>query len=89
MKIKNLIEMKLLGYTVFSDRENYITMFKRLLDHFIIHPLKKILKFERCSYCEKLTRDFEKVVVDYEPDEDGGHRVWGYACQNCIWHFEG
>lgn len=82
MKIKNLIEMKLLGYTVYSNKENYITMIERLLEHFI-HPLKKFLKIERCEYCGKLTRNVEKVVVDYEPDEDGGYRVWGYVCQDC------
>jgi len=39
---RNKVEMKLLGYTVYSDKENWNTTFDRMLKK-LLYPIKKHL----------------------------------------------
>jgi hypothetical protein len=88
---RNKVEMKLLGYTVYSDKENWNTTFDRMLKK-LLYPIKKHLGIGFCAECGKFNFGNRKQVIDWEVDydQDGptGYPIYGYVCENCDWIIE-
>jgi hypothetical protein len=82
MSLKNKIELAVLGYTVYSDREGFDKTLYRLADKFLFYPLRKYFGFGRCYSCGKWGK-VELAPIDAEPSEDGVTVFQEYFCENC------
>jgi len=80
--LKNKIEMALLGYTVYGDKEGYDKTLYRLADRFLFSPIRKHFNFGKCYICGKWGK-VELTTVDAEPSEDGVVIYKEYVCENC------
>jgi hypothetical protein len=80
--LKNKIEMTLLGYTVYGDKEGYDKTFYRLADKFLFSTIREKFNFGKCYVCEKWGK-VELVPVDAEPSEDGVMMIKEYVCEDC------
>ncbi|MCX7911321.1 MAG: hypothetical protein N2505_07080 [Endomicrobia bacterium] len=83
--IRNKLEMKLLGYTVYSDHENWFSTLSRLLDRYFFIPFQNLTGYGQCEICSR----FKKVsteIVDQEPEHDGYSNVYGWVCEDCYYN---